>query len=392
MIRYFGIILIAVILGSCGASSETPMGNVTISGKLTNRNADSITLKDANSQQMPLISKSPIDQDGNFSITFNVQEQGFYRLETTEQNFAILIVKPGDKIQMDGDAAKLGYSYSVKGSDETVLFKEINDFSTDLALQKNLIGQKKDSIIKLYQYLLSQKPNDKRYSDSLDKAMEPAFNVVDQQLTPLIQSGVSHAKDFIDKHPGSFSNLVAIGLLNQEADFEYFMKVYTDYKKTFPESKSLGGFYAWMNDKLKMAPGSPAPDFTVTDPDGKPLALSSFKGKILLVDFWASWCGPCRKENPNVVRLYKEYKDKGLEIFGVSLDEDKAKWLDAIAKDGLTWKHGSELRGWNSTFCPLYGIQGIPFTVLLDREGNIIATNLRGPSLEMKLAQLFSQP
>ncbi len=152
--------------------------------------------------------------------------------------------------------------------------------------------------------------------------------------------------------------------------------------------------YAKLNERVeilkKVAVGKPAIDFTLNDPDGNPISLSSFQGKYLLIDFWASWCGPCRRENPNVVQLYSEYKDKGFEILGVSLDEDRSRWLGAIEADSLTWPHVSDLQGWGSEAGKMYGINSIPATVLLDREGIIIDKGLRGDELRQKLEELYT--
>jgi len=135
--------------------------------------------------------------------------------------------------------------------------------------------------------------------------------------------------------------------------------------------------------------GAVAPEISLNTPDGDVLKLSDLKGKYVLVDFWASWCKPCRRENPNVVKAYNKYKDKGFEILGVSLDRDRARWLQAIEADGLTWKHVSDLKYFQCEAAVTYGVSAIPFTVLVDREGKIIAQNLRGPSLERKLEELF---
>jgi thiol-disulfide isomerase/thioredoxin len=137
----------------------------------------------------------------------------------------------------------------------------------------------------------------------------------------------------------------------------------------------------------------PAPEIVAADTSGqKTLALSSLKGKVVLLDFWASWCGPCRKENPNVVALYNKYKSKGFDIFSVSLDQDKNRWLQAIEKDNLSWaSHVSDLKGWASEPAKLYSVTGIPMTLLLDKEGNIIARNLRGEQLTMKLKELLGE-
>ncbi len=135
--------------------------------------------------------------------------------------------------------------------------------------------------------------------------------------------------------------------------------------------------------------GAEAPDFAQETPDGQLLKLSDLRGKVVLIDFWARWCGPCRRENPNVVRMYQEYKDKGFEILGVSLDRDRQRWLEAIAVDNLTWPHVSDLQYWSNAAAQLYNVSSIPHTVLVDKEGRIIARNLRGEALERKLAELF---
>lgn len=135
--------------------------------------------------------------------------------------------------------------------------------------------------------------------------------------------------------------------------------------------------------------GVPAPEFSQNDADGNPIALSSFKGKYVLIDFWASWCGPCRAENPNVVAAFKKYNSKGFEVFGVSLDDNKEKWLEAIEKDGLTWKQVSDLKGWGNAVAKQYGVQGIPHSILVDKEGVIVAKNLRGEDLHKKLAEVL---
>ena len=138
-----------------------------------------------------------------------------------------------------------------------------------------------------------------------------------------------------------------------------------------------------------LAPGTMAPELNYATPAGEPLPLSSLKGKVVLIDFWASWCKPCRIENPNVVKLFNKYKDSGFDIYGVSLDQNSQRWVQAIDKDGLKWNHVSDLKGWQSQAAAQYGVRSIPFTVLIDGEGKVIATKLRGPQLEAKLAEIF---
>lgn len=137
--------------------------------------------------------------------------------------------------------------------------------------------------------------------------------------------------------------------------------------------------------------GGLAPDFEQNTLDGQPMKLSSLRGKVVLVDFWASWCGPCRRENPHVVKLYNKYKSKGFEVLGVSLDQKKASWEKAIAKDKLTWSHVSDLKGWKNEVAKQYSVTSIPHTILLDKEGKILARNLRGADLDAKLKELFGE-
>ena len=140
-----------------------------------------------------------------------------------------------------------------------------------------------------------------------------------------------------------------------------------------------------LSNLMNGAIGSPAMDFTQNDTADKPVSLSSFKGKYVLLDFWASWCLPCRKENPTVVKAFENYKDKNFTVLGVSLDQNADNWKTAIKQDSLLWQHVSDLKGWGNEVALQFEIFNIPQNFLLDPEGNIIAKNIRGASLERKL-------
>jgi peroxiredoxin len=201
----------------------------------------------------------------------------------------------------------------------------------------------------------------------------------------------------LEKVPtGSRTRMLAIsGLLSglekdNPGGFVHFARQYIkEYGQQFPEQAKR------LADKIqttgRLEAGGEAPDFSQNDPDGKPITLHGLRGKVLLVDFWASWCGPCRRENPHVRKLYDQYHEKGFDILGVSLDSDRQRWLDAIAKDGLIWHHVSDLKGWKNEAGQLYQVSSIPHTVLIDPQGKIIARNLRGPALEQKLAELLGE-
>ncbi len=138
--------------------------------------------------------------------------------------------------------------------------------------------------------------------------------------------------------------------------------------------------------------GELAPELNFPDPSGKIITLESLKGNYVLIDFWASWCKPCRMENPNVVKLYNKYKEKGFTVYSVSLDNNKDRWINAIKQDNLTWpNHVSDLKQWQTEATKIYGFRGIPYTVLIDKEGKIVAKNLRGPTLENKLGEIFGE-
>ncbi|MDP4664181.1 MAG: TlpA family protein disulfide reductase, partial [Salibacteraceae bacterium] len=173
--------------------------------------------------------------------------------------------------------------------------------------------------------------------------------------------------------------------------YDYYLKVIQALDGTANGNEYYDALSSEVLAMRKLAPGSPAPEISLPQPNGEMLSLSDLKGQYVLIDFWASWCGPCRRENPNVKRVYEKYHDKGFEILGVSLDKAANAWTAAIAQDGLTWKHVSDLQYWNSSVVPEYQITGIPLTVLVDKEGNIIAKNLRGPALEEKLAEIFAK-
>ena len=172
-------------------------------------------------------------------------------------------------------------------------------------------------------------------------------------------------------------------------DFDIIDKTDAATFKAYPENPFVQQHHQMVEVERKTAIGSPAPEISLMDTEGKIRKLSSLKGKVVLIDFWASWCGPCRKENPHVVAMYGKYKDKGFEIYSVSLDKDRESWLKAIAKDNLTWpNHVSDLKYWKSEGAAAYGVTAIPFTVLVDKKGKIVAKKLRGEELENKVKEL----
>ena len=195
--------------------------------------------------------------------------------------------------------------------------------------------------------------------------------------------------ELIKANPDSYVSAFVIASGMGQMEYEQLKERYNllgEKAKAGAQGKAIAAQIAKLEST---AIGQIAPNFTITTPEGESISLYDIKGKVKLIDFWASWCGPCRGENPHVVEIYKEYHPKGLEIFGVSLVINKEAWVKAIADDGLVWKHGSDLKGWQSAPAQLYSVTGIPHTVLLDENNKIIAKNLRGDELKQKIAELL---
>ncbi len=243
-----------------------------------------------------------------------------------------------------------------------------------------------------------------RYANLTDKGYEEipdVFNAFDNYVQRLLMIGATpdQTKQFIElqlaKMPAeSRTYRVALGgVVNglKASNSQLYPMYGTKYTNQYRSNTwgEIGRVDFDMRKSGTNMVGFEAPELVGLTPDSTMYSLSSLRGKIVMIDFWASWCGPCRRENPNVVANYKKYHDKGFDILGVSLDREATSWKNAITQDGLPWHHISDLKGWQSAHAQLYSISSIPATILLDREGKIIAKNLRGPELEAKLKEIF---
>ena len=215
------------------------------------------------------------------------------------------------------------------------------------------------------------------------------IQAVQEAYAKLMTDAQAKETELIKANPDSYVSTFVIVSGMGQMEYEQLKERYNllgEKAKASAQGKAIAAQIAKLEST---AIGQIAPNFTITTPEGESISLYDIKGKVKLIDFWASWCGPCRGENPHVVEIYKEYHPKGLEIFGVSLDNNKEAWVKAIADDGLVWKHGSDLKGWQSAPAQLYSVTGIPHTVLLDENNKIIAKNLRGDELKQKIAELL---
>ena len=200
-----------------------------------------------------------------------------------------------------------------------------------------------------------------------------------------------YSKKFIKENPDAYLSVLLLEnfLMRQYLTPEEIKSYFEGLDKDVKETKSGKKIKTALDSMSAIVIGKPAPNFSAPSPEGKTISLKESLGKVTIIDFWASWCGPCRAENPNVVALYNEFHPQGLNIIGVSLDKDAAKWKEAIAKDGLIWPHVSNLKFWEDPIAKQYNVQSIPATFILDEKGNIVAKDLRGEELRAKVAALL---
>lgn len=277
-----------------------------------------------------------------------------------------------DKLTVKADAQNPA-DYQVTGSQEAESFA---NFMQQMAQKQQAIQQKKRAFAKARQ----QKKNPrelKRLRQEYAKAAKGVQN---------------HVKSFADTTSNLIMAAFSANMLNADKNFELLADIAEDLKEEMPNSPYTKQLVSQVEQKEALSKGKEAPDIEMNNPQGNKMALSDLRGKVVLVDFWASWCKPCRIENPNVVKTYKKYKDDGFTIFSVSLDKNKKKWLQAIEKDNLEWDyHVSDLKGWKNRAAQKYNVSSIPATFLIGRDGKIIAKNLRGDKLEKKLAEVFEE-
>ena len=364
------IFSLALIITACATNGEN--GNTKISGTITNASGALIVLERLLPTQAVPVDSAKIANDGTFTISTEIKESGYYRLKIANGQFIHLILQKQDQVTINADANTFATAYEVSGSKPTIALKKLTDH-VQVSMQKTTA--------------LEQQFNDARNSnrpnlDSLQKALQAEYMI-------LMAQREQDVKSFIDTNTGSLALLSAIGYLDAEQNFETYKKVSDDLSPKYPNVQYVTDLSTKVKEMSKIAIGSEAPDIAMKNPDGVTIALSSLRGKYVLIDFWAAWCGPCRAENPHLVKVYDKYKDKNFEIFGVSLDANRDAWLKAIKDDKLPWVQVSDLQRWNSPVVRLYNISGIPFSVLLDPQGKIIAKGLRSAALDQQLSQIF---
>jgi peroxiredoxin len=374
-----------IIIAGCKNNS------VRISGTLINPlKGNYIYLDELLSSEMKSVDSVRIPEDGTFDFKREIKSPAFYVLKIDDRNFLTMLLSPGEKMKLSANYDSLNYPVSVTGSKGTELMADYN------RKLRNTIS-KLTGLSTIYR----------------ENVNNPALPAVIESLDSIAQTYLDeiniYTKSYIDENLTSLVSLIAlyqqvapnVYVLNPAKDYQYYLKVdstlsalYPDYEPVTTLHEQVKQLVAGVNTTeattTPAGEGAEAPEIVLPTPQGDTIKLSSTRGSVVLLDFWASWCAPCRQENPNLVRAYNTYHRKGFQIYQVSLDKTKEAWMKGIEDDQLgKWIHVSDIQYWNSKVVQLYKIESIPSNFLLDKNGRIIATNLRGEALQTKLAELF---
>lgn len=362
--RFIVFIVSLFIFTACAKKEKTK----TIHGRIRNAENSWIAIQKITEQGDVTIDSVLAESDGTFELPNPASTPEFYILRANPTNLVFLFLKENDNVEINGDAKNLEQTYKIRGSKDSELIQKLRNFDRSLS----------DSLNKKYEELRAQNPEMK---DSIGLILQNAYTSTME----------SYAKNFIRNNMSSLVSLSATKFLNQHNQLSLMNELRDSLVLAYNNNRYVKDYITLMDKLNLLPPGSQCPEISLETPEGKTLTLSSLKGKIVLVDFWASWCSPCRKENPHLVELYKKYKSDDFEIFGVSLDENIAAWKNAIAKDGITWPQVSDLKRWQSRVVKDFYIEAIPYSVLVDRQGKIISIGIRSDELEVLLMEALSK-
>jgi peroxiredoxin len=382
------IVLSVFVISLLASCKDKDSKTFTVSGVLHNAPSKVVYIEesDITTGKKTLKDSSAIADDGKFSISLNAPKDAVYNLllQNDVSQF-VTLVNDAPKISVDADFTKRTDFYTVTGSKAS---KSIQEYLAKIS------GMQRDRF-NIYFQIDSIKRNNG------DSALAASLNIQEKQISneekTFTQQTVQQATNsslalfILSTYQGMARdpNFRVNGFTDTEV-----VALLTDVLNKFPERTDIAGIRNSVEATIPKTlwVGKTAPEISLPDTEGKTVKLSSFRGKYVLVDFWASWCGPCRRENPNVVQAFNQFKNKNFTILGVSLDRpgQKENWIKAIKEDNLTWTHISDLKFWQSEVVPVYQVGSIPFNVLVDPDGKVVAENLRGNALEQKLHELFN--
>lgn len=378
------IFLILLVLAAFISACKKPNGFV-ISGKITNAEEKYLYLDELKVAASVPIDSVKIKKDGSFEFKGKIDYPNFFLLRLSDQNFLTLLVDTTEKITVYGDAANFSRDYIVEGSPGSLLVQEL---SNRLTVTKHKLDSIRSRLIVFRT----------REGYSAEKARW------EQQLIDIKKSQIEYSTDFVQKHPFSMASVLA--LYQKFDDSNYVVQDLQSLKvaasalnSVFPKSEHVKALYAntmrlmadEKNSKLRefiKEHGTNSPDINLPDYNGKDILLSSLRGKIVLIQFWSAKDRASRIQNEALTELYSKYKSRGLEIYQVSVDNERSAWIDAIEQDGLNWINVGDMKGSVSALHN-YNIQKVPSNYVLDKEGNIVARDMQGPELDKLIGKLF---
>ncbi|WP_229313585.1 TlpA disulfide reductase family protein [Larkinella terrae] len=361
--------------------AQTAGKEFTVSGTVQNAKPGSKAYLETNEQISRKIDSAQIDASGKFALKGRELNGGsFYKLNLGNGQVSSLLVEGGENLTVMADANDKSKT-QVTGSVNMEFYPKIVAIDTEMR-EKHKVWQK-------------------RAAAAAQKDDFKAGQAIDQEVVTENQKVIETVKAMIPQMGTASVAMIALKYLDPKEHFALYESLAQKMQEANKTGKQVTAFIDFVKtmkaeqsaqaNQVAVVEGATAPDVTLENAEGKAISLSSLRGKYVLIDFWASWCGPCRQENPNVVRMYNKYKEKGFEVYSISLDDSRDKWLKAVQTDGMIWTNVLGKKNGASPVAIQYSIQVIPTTFLLDKEGRIIAKNLRGPALEQKLGEILDK-
>lgn len=389
MLRTAALAGMMLMVYSCSFQSDHP-DIFKLEGNIEGASGKMIYMNLTGEGQTQDIDSAIISDDGSFAFQRKLAGPDIFVMYLDKSNFTYLLLEPGEDIQVEAHAESLDKSLSCEGSPGTAYLIEVKQRNRDLS----------EMLDSLKLVLKGVEP----------EAYQSALQEAQQQADEAVVRFAQYLKKSIDDQPASLASIAALHqrvgnkkILSFEENRDLFHRVDSTLFALYPNNYHVREFhkactkleleYKQQQTKaIELKEGTLAPDIKFPTPGGDSIALSSLRGNYVLLDFWASWCKPCREENPHLVAAYAAFHSKGFEIYSVSLDKQKDKWLEAIAADKLSWPyHVSDLKYWESEPARLYNVSSIPASFLIDPQGVIIAKDLRGDALHKKLESLLAK-